>query len=802
MTCRAAFVGPLPPPVNGFSNVCGMMRDLLVRRMPVEVFDRAPRMDRRLLTLLQQAVNPMRFLAHCIMRRNVVLYLALSGGRGQVIDFGYLLVGKLFRRPIFVHHHSFAYINSPSTLNRFVFALIRNDAHIVLSRKMGDSLTKIYRLDAAAVRVVSNAAFYSPAPGGEQDSKPDSEPLRIGYLSNITFDKGFVEFFDILARLKERGIAYRASIAGPLAPAARTTFDTLLREAGDVEYLGPIYGAEKERFYEQLDIFLFPTKYVNEAEPLVVYEAMRQGVHVIACDRGAIAEMLRNGAGLVFSNEKIVESAAEQIARFSEDRPALRSARLLSAQQAERIRTSGRSELESLAARMQGARRKTHRAAATFAAAAIFCTLIRSNTAGAAITDYRDALDLAVAAPDELALEQRTDFLTFFAANDILYDNNIYRVPSSLTDLSTLAGIGPNPSRQDYIDSITGGMGAEWLLGSRQSLDLNLRVDDNYYLHNTDLNNVSTNDHLGWNWGLGSALSGEVGGDYNRTLASFVNTAVYSRDVVIKTDYFASLRYQVGPRWRLFGGLLGLDYKLTAPELNYNNSSSKAVDLGADYLTIAANRIGFDYRYTDSHSPSTSIVNGVALNPDYREDRARLLAIYSLSEKTSIDGTVGYLKRGYYQTSSIGDFAGVIWRITLNWQPTPKTQLLASTWQQVTAEATAQTDYYVSKGVTVTPIWTASEKVALSLVLSRETQDYRGTNPASVNPVPNLTEPRQDTVTAESANITYTPVKALILSLNAGYQTRASNAEQFAYNDFRADLSVTYKFLRYGEAPP
>jgi glycosyltransferase involved in cell wall biosynthesis len=801
MTCRAAFVGPLPPPVNGFSNVCGMMRDLLVRRMPVEVFDRAPRVNRRLLTLLQQAVKTMRFLAVCIMRRNVVLYLALSGGRGQIIDFGYLLVGKLFRRPIFVHHHSFAYINSPSMLNRFVFALVRNDAHIVLSRKMGDSLTDIYRLDAAGVRVVSNAAFYGPAPGGEQRSEPDSAPLRIGYLSNITFDKGFVEFFGILARLKERGIAYMASIAGPLAPAARATFDTLLREAADVEYLGPIYGAAKERFYERLDIFLFPTKYVNEAEPLVVYEAMRQGVHVIACDRGAIAEMLRNGAGLVFSNEDIVESATAQIARFSDDRSALRSAGLMSAQQAERIRTSGRSELESLVARMQGARRKTHRVTATLAAAAIFCTLIQSNTADAAITDYRDALDLAVAAPDEMALEQRTDNLTFFAANDFLYDNNIYRVPSSFTDLSTLPGIGPNPSRADYIDSITGGMAAEWLLASRQSLDLDLKVDDNRYLRNTDLNNVSSNDHLAWNWGLGSVLSGEVGGDYSRTLASFVNTAVYSRDVVNKTDYFASMRYQVGPRWGLFGGILGQEYKLTEPELSYNNSSSKAVDVGADFLTVAANRVGFDYRYTDNHSPNASFANGVPVSSDYREDRARVLAVYSLSGKTSIDGTVGYVKRSY-PSAAIGDFEGVIWRITLNWQPTPKTQLLASTWQQLTAEATAQTDYYVSRGVTLSPIWTVSEKVALSFILSRETQDYRGTNPVNVNPIPNLTEQRQDTVTAETANITYTPVKALILSLNAGYQTRASNEEQFGYNDFRADLSVTYKFLRYGEAPP
>ena len=55
-------------------------------------------------------------------------------------------------------------------------------------------------------------------------------------------------------------------------------------------------GSTRSAFIGSLDIFLFPTNYANEAEPLVIYEAMRRGVYVIACDRGAISEMLLNGA--------------------------------------------------------------------------------------------------------------------------------------------------------------------------------------------------------------------------------------------------------------------------------------------------------------------------------------------------------------------------------------------------------------------------------------------------------------------------------------------------------------------------
>ncbi len=99
---------------------------------------------------------------------------------------------------------------------------------------------------------------------------------------------------------------------------------------------------------------MFPTNYANEAEPLVIYEAMRQGVHVIACDRGAIAEMLRNGGGLAFTREHMVESAAAHIAKFNDDRSALAAAKRNSMQQAQRVRSAGKLALDDLLAYMQG----------------------------------------------------------------------------------------------------------------------------------------------------------------------------------------------------------------------------------------------------------------------------------------------------------------------------------------------------------------------------------------------------------------------------------------------------------------
>lgn len=420
-----------------------------------------------------------------------------------------------------------------------------------------------------------------------------------------------------------------------------------------------------------------------------------------------------------------------------------------------------------------------------------------STSMGGAI-EYKDPLDIAVAAPDaSAAAQQRTDRLILYAGDTFAYDNNVYRLPASVTDLTPLPGIGSNPSRQDLIESITGGLSGEWLAGARQSFDVDLRADYNRYIRNTDLNNASSSDRVAWNWDLGGVLSGKVGADYSRMLGGYANTQIYNRDIVNRSDYFASMRYQVGPRWGIFGGLMGTTYSVSAAQANFNNSTSKGVDVGADYAT-ELNRIGFDYRYNDSRASNSAVLNGVVFDPDYREERARVLFRYALSEKTIFDGSAGYLRRDYPSTA-IGSFSGEIWRAAFQWQPTPKTQLLVGAWQQLDADLTSQTDYFVDKGFSLTPEWIASEKVTVSFSVSHDTQNYVGSNPVGLIPIDFTGQARHDTLTGETGSVIYTPIRAIVLTFSAGHVKRNSNFSQFEYNDFQSSANITYKFFRRGD---
>ncbi len=367
MSRPVAFVGPLPPPLHGFSSVCSMMLLRLQKGGAVEVFDRAPRGHGRASALLQQLRAVLRYTATLRGSPHCVVYLGLSGGLGQAIDALYVVAARMLRRQVYVHHHSYAYLNRPSPISRVVFWLLRDAVHIVLSDGMGAALAQRYRISDGQIRVVSNAAFLGPPPPLEvaealvvappmtAESPPPGAsppgalpPIRIGFLSNITFDKGLVEFFDVLTQLRQRSVAYQATIAGPVAADAQATFDRLLGAAEQVDYVGPVYDEAKSAFYRRLDILLFPTRYANEAEPLVVHEALRCGVYVFACARGAIAELLANGAGTVFDQAGYVTSTAAGIAQLAGDRAQRLRVREQAFTQAQRLQLRAEAELGDL----------------------------------------------------------------------------------------------------------------------------------------------------------------------------------------------------------------------------------------------------------------------------------------------------------------------------------------------------------------------------------------------------------------------------------------------------------------------
>jgi glycosyltransferase involved in cell wall biosynthesis len=105
--------------------------------------------------------------------------------------------------------------------------------------------------------------------------------------------KGLDLAIEVLRKLRARGRNVQLVLAGPIQSyVERRIIDAARNEFGDhLDYRGPVYGEEKLRFFRDINVKLFPTRY-PDAQPLVITEAFAFGRPVITYGRGCILGMI------------------------------------------------------------------------------------------------------------------------------------------------------------------------------------------------------------------------------------------------------------------------------------------------------------------------------------------------------------------------------------------------------------------------------------------------------------------------------------------------------------------------------
>jgi len=316
---KVVMVGAFPPPMHGMAAVNAAVSDALRQAVtiPLVIDLAASTLNRSLVARLIRLPRVLHGLARLGGKRGLrgrTLYMSVSGGLGQFYELAFLLLARLRGMRIFLHHHSFAYLDKTSVLT---WALIRaagsGAVHIALSPGMDERLTSAYNV--TRIVPISNAVFFM----ANERTVVEREQLHtIGFLSNIAHEKGVFEFLDLMNAAEYSGLPLHALLAGPF-PDIETERAVRSRLAGlpNVEYVGPKYGADKDLFYASIDALIFPTRYVNEAEPLTIHEAMSRGIPVIAYGRGCIPEIVGSDGGLVIDPaEPFVPAALAQLGRW------------------------------------------------------------------------------------------------------------------------------------------------------------------------------------------------------------------------------------------------------------------------------------------------------------------------------------------------------------------------------------------------------------------------------------------------------------------------------------------------------
>jgi len=244
------------------------------------------------------------------------VYMPVNSGAGAIYNLVLAAFARLRGKRIILHHHSFRYVDSESSLIARLLRTCGDDAvQIVLCGCMRRKLESLYGRMRLSYELPSD--YYSTL-RAEHALKLTSEngPVILGHLSNLTLEKGVDDCIALHRALVARGDAVTLVIGGPCSsPAAKRVLDEAVAEfPQSLVYMGALDEAAKEQFYRRINVFLFPTRYRNEADPIVVSDAQSYGLPTIVTDRGCLGERVDGSVGMVISqDENFVGTVLERI---------------------------------------------------------------------------------------------------------------------------------------------------------------------------------------------------------------------------------------------------------------------------------------------------------------------------------------------------------------------------------------------------------------------------------------------------------------------------------------------------------
>lgn len=301
-------IGQLPPPLHGLSYITKrIIEEASIHNQNIIVNDIAPIVGRGILVKHASRIFAVARACCSVVRHSLktdrLCYVAGEGGLGQLYILAVIALARILGYSILLHHHSYAYITRPNLLTKaIIFAGGARLTHIFLCANMARKYQAMYRKNKISSIFLSNAAFVPPNPMVVSSYQSKEGELILGHLSNLTAEKGLHIFLDLVREAISAGDPIRAVLAGSAAdPADRQLIEQAQLELGDrLDYRGPVYGAEKDQFYRDIDLFIFPTQYVNEAQPTVLFEAQAAGCKVVSFARGCIQDQVKTD-GLVVS---------------------------------------------------------------------------------------------------------------------------------------------------------------------------------------------------------------------------------------------------------------------------------------------------------------------------------------------------------------------------------------------------------------------------------------------------------------------------------------------------------------------
>lgn len=313
------------------------------------------------------------------------------------------------------------------------------------------------------------------------------------------------------------------------------------------------------------------------------------------------------------------------------------------------------------------------------------------------------------------------DRLELFASENVTYDSNVFRTSLKL-DPTLATG---SPDRGDTVSTTSLG----FLLNVPVSLQ---RFEAGYtwytsrYNSFTDLNHGGRIAHAAWIWSITPRVTGDVGYQEQRTLASFANIQSRRPDLVTARMAYANAAWMATPSWRVHStvnaGQTDHDDPVRAAT---NDIETGSVEAGVSYVSAQENRIGVAARTERGRSPHDFLVFGAPFNNAYHQDSIGVQGRWVVTGLSRFDGRADYTRRQYDQLPQ-RNYSGPTGRATYTYTPTGKITIATTLQRDVAPLEDVSASFVLVTGVSVRPDWAITDKVNIRGAFAYDVWDYRG----------------------------------------------------------------------------
>ncbi len=321
MKTKVLFLLHLPPPVHGSSMVGQFIKDSKLINSSLEstfinllASKNVGNTGKISVTKLWGfVITWFRLLKILINNKPALCYFAITAtGAAFFRDVLLIVLLKVFRvkRVYHMHNKGVSKYNNHlffKLLYKFIF---KNAQVILLSNHLYYDIEKFVKKTEVYV-----------CPNGVPEiknsrSKTVNNIVQLLFLSNLIESKGVYVLLESCKRLDEANINFKCNFIGGQGDISEIDINTKIDEYNlqyKVRYLGRKYGKEKEEYYNNADIFVFPTYYHNETFGLVNLEAMQYSLPVISTFEGGIPDLIKNGVSGFLIPQQNVDILTEKL---------------------------------------------------------------------------------------------------------------------------------------------------------------------------------------------------------------------------------------------------------------------------------------------------------------------------------------------------------------------------------------------------------------------------------------------------------------------------------------------------------